>query len=277
VRTLILGAGGQVGRALAAALPDATALDRAAFDIAAPGPLDGWDVVVNAAAWTDVDGAETRRAEAWRANAVGPAVLAAAAREHGFVLVHFSSEYVFDGESARSYLEGDPVAPLSAYGAAKAAGDLAVQGVARRYLVRPTWVVGEGRNFVRTMLGLAGRGIAPTVVDDQIGRPTFAIDLAAAVVGLVGGSAPFGDYHVTGGGEPTSWAGVAREVYRLTGRSDLAVTGTSTAAYFADKPAAARRPLNSVLDTGKAAAAGVPMPDWRTALAAYVGALASTG
>jgi dTDP-4-dehydrorhamnose reductase len=277
VRTLILGAGGQVGRALAAALPDAKALDRAAFDIAAPGPLDGWDVVLNAGAWTDVDGAETRRAEAWRANAVGPAALAAAAREHGFVLVHFSSEYVFDGESARSYLEDDPVAPLSAYGAAKAAGDLAVQGVARRYLVRPTWVVGEGRNFVRTMLGLAGRGIAPTVVDDQIGRPTFAADLADAVVGLVGGNAPFGDYHVTGGGEPASWADVAREVYRLTGRSDLAVTGTGTAAYFADKPAAARRPLNSVLDTGKAAAAGVPMPDWRTALAAYVGTQASTG
>jgi dTDP-4-dehydrorhamnose reductase len=277
MRTLILGAGGQVGRALAAALPDATALDRTAFDIAAPGPLDGWDVVINAGAWTDVDGAETRRADAWRANATGPAALATAAREHGFVLVHFSSEYVFDGESPRPYLEGDPVAPLSAYGAAKAAGDLAVQGVARRYLVRPTWVVGEGRNFVRTMLGLAGRGIAPTVVDDQIGRPTFAADLADAVVGLIGGDAVFGDYHVTGGGEPASWAGVAREVYRLAGRSDLAVTGISTAAYFADKPAAARRPLNSVLDTGKAAAAGVPMPDWRTALAAYVGALASTG
>ena len=277
MKTLILGAGGQVGRALATALPDATALDRTAFDIAAPGPLDGWDVVVNAGAWTDVDGAETRRAEAWRANAAGPAALAAAAREHGFVLVHFSTEYVFDGESPRPYLEGDPVAPLSAYGAAKAAGDLAVQGVARRYLVRPTWVVGEGRNFVRTMLGLAARGIAPTVVDDQIGRPTFATDLADAVVRLVGGAVPFGDYHVTGGGEPASWADVARVVYRLAGRTDLAVTGTSTAAYFADKPAAARRPSNSVLDTGKAAAVGVQMPDWRTTLAAYVGALASTG
>ena len=92
MRTLILGAGGQVGRALTAALPDATAWDRAAFDLAKPGPLDGWDVVVNAAAWTDVDGAEVQRADAWRINAAGPAALAAAAREHGFVLVHFSSE-----------------------------------------------------------------------------------------------------------------------------------------------------------------------------------------
>ncbi len=277
MRTLILGAGGQVGRALAAALPDATALGRSAFDIAAPRHLGGWDVVINAGAWTDVDGAEAHRAAAWRANAAGPAALAAAAREHGFVLVHFSSEYVFDGASPRPYVEDDPVAPLSVYGAAKAAGDLAVQGVAHRYLLRPTWVVGEGRNFVRTMLGLAGRGIAPTVVDDQIGRLTFAADLATAVVGLLRSGAPFGDYHVTGGGEPASWAGVAREVYRLAGRTDLAVTGTSTAAYFADKPAAARRPLNGVLDTGKAAAAAVSMPDWRLGLAAYVRALAATG
>jgi dTDP-4-dehydrorhamnose reductase len=277
MKTLILGADGQVGMALAAALPDATALGRSAFDIAAPGPLDGWDVVINAAAWTDVDRAETQRAAAWRANAAGPAALAHAAREHGFVLVHFSSEYVFDGESPRPYVESDPVAPLSAYGAAKAAGDLAVQDVAHRYLVRPTWVVGERRNFVRTMLGLAGRGIAPTVVDDQIGRLTFAADLAAAVVDLLRSSAAFGDYHVTGGGEPASWADVAREVYRLAGRADLAVTATSTAAYFADKPAAARRPLNSVLATGKAAAAGVAMPDWRLGLATYVRAVATTG
>ena len=190
MRTLILGAGGQVGRALAAALPDATAWDRAAFDLAAldvapPGPLDGWDVVINAAAWTDVDGAEVHRADAWRANAAGPAALARAAAASGSVLVHFSSEYVFDGTSPRPYREDDPVAPLSVYGASKAAGDLAVQGVARRYLIRPTWVVGEGRNFVRTMLGLAARGIAPTVVDDQIGRLTFAADLAAAVVTLL--------------------------------------------------------------------------------------------
>ncbi|HEY0816871.1 MAG TPA: NAD(P)-dependent oxidoreductase [Pseudonocardia sp.] len=277
MRTLILGAGGQVGRALAAALPEATALRRSAFDITAPGRLDGWDVVINAAAWTDVDGAETQRAAAWRTNAAGPAALAEAAREHGFVLVHFSSEYVFDGQAPRPYVESDPVAPLSAYGAAKAAGDLAVQGVARRYLLRPTWVVGEGRNFVRTMLGLAGRGIAPTVVDDQIGRLTFAVDVAAAVVGLLRTGAPFGDYHVTGGGEPASWADVARDVYRLTGRADLTVTPTSTAAYFADKPAAARRPLNSVLDTGKAELAGVLMPDWRLGLTAYVRAFATAG
>jgi dTDP-4-dehydrorhamnose reductase len=270
MRTLILGAGGQLGHALAAALPEATALGRDACDVADPGPLGGWDVVVNAAAWTDVDGAEVHRADAWRANAAGPAALARAAREHGFVLVHFSSDYVFDGTTPRPYREDDPVAPLSVYGASKAAGDIAVQTAERRYLIRPTWIVGAGRNFVRTMLGLAGRGIAPTVVDDQVGRPTFATDLAAAVARLVGSAAPFGDYHITGGGEPASWAQVAREVFRLAGHADLTVAGTSTAAYFAERPGAARRPLNSVLDTGKAAAAGVVMPDWRTSLACHL-------
>ncbi len=273
VRVLILGAGGQVGRALRAALPDATALDRSAFDVAAPPPGFDWgahDVVVNAAALTDVDGAESRIADAWRANATGPAELAGAAREHGCVLVHLSTEYVFDGTADRPYREDDAVAPLSVYGASKAAGDLAVRGVERHYLLRPTWLVGEGRNFVRTMLGLAARGIAPTVVDDQVGRPTFAVDLAAAVVHLVGTRAPFGTYHVTGGGEPASWADVARATFAAAGRSDLAVTGTSTAEYFADKPHAARRPLNSVLDLGRAAAAGVALPDWRERLRAHV-------
>ncbi len=271
MRALILGAGGQVGRALASAVPTATALDRASFDIAAPSNLDwdSYDVVINAAAWTDVDGAETRRADAWRANATGPAALARIARAHDLLLVHLSSEYVFDGTSPRPYREDDPVAPLSAYGASKAAGDLAVSTLERHYLVRPTWVVGEGRNFVATMLGLAARGISPTVVDDQIGRPTFAADLAATIVHLVETRAPYGSYHMTGGGEPASWADVARAVYALAGRADLTVTGTTTEAYFAGK-AAARRPLNSVLDLGRVEALGVRPVDWRDSLARCV-------
>lgn len=274
MRALILGAAGQVGRALAAALPDATALGRDAFDIASPADLDwgSYDVVVNAAAFTDVDGAEgpVGRRAAWRANATGPAALAGIARRHGCALVHLSSEYIFDGTLERPYVEDDEIAPMSAYGASKAAGDLAVRGVERHYLLRPTWVFGEGRNFVRTMLGLAARGISPTVVDDQIGCPTFAPDLATAIVHLVTSGAPYGTYHVTGGGEPASWAEVARESYALAGHADLTVTGTSTEAYFADRPQAAKRPLNSVLDTAKAEKAGVDLPDWRARLAEFV-------
>ncbi|GAY09203.1 NAD(P)-dependent oxidoreductase [Pseudonocardia sp. N23] len=275
MKVLILGAGGQVGRALAAALPSAVALSRADFDITGTGPEPDWagfDVVVNAAAHTDVDGAQTPdgRVATWRANAVGPATLADRARRHGFTLVHFSTEYVFDGGKAAPYVEDDPVAPLSAYGAAKAAGDLAVAGAGRHYLLRPTWVVGEGRNFVATMLGLAGRGIAPTVVADQIGRPTFAPDLASAVLHLLSTDAPHGTYHVTGGGDPASWADVARAVFAAAGRDDLAVTDTTTAEYFAGKPDVAPRPLNSVLDLAKAHAVGVATPDWNSRLARYV-------
>jgi dTDP-4-dehydrorhamnose reductase len=276
VRVLVLGAGGQVGRALVTALPGATGLGHADLDIAdAAGSTIDWaayDTVVNAAAFTDVDGAETPdgRVAAWRANATGPAALARICREHGTTLVHLSTEYVFDGRAADPYPEDAPVAPLSAYGASKAAGDLAAQSVERHYLVRPTWLVGDGRNFVRTMLGLAAKGVEPTVVADQVGRPTFAPDLAAAIVHLVASDAPYGSYHVTGGGAPASWAEVARATFALAGREDLRITDTSTADYFADKPHAARRPLNSVLDLSRAAAQGVPLPDWRDRLAEYV-------
>jgi dTDP-4-dehydrorhamnose reductase len=276
MRVLVLGAGGQVGRALVAALPDATALGHADLDIAdaANATIDwaAYDTVVNAAAFTDVDGAETAggRAAAWRANAAGPAALAAICRRAGSTLVHLSTEYVFDGRAAQPYPEDAPVAPLSAYGASKVAGDLVVQTVERHYLVRPSWVVGEGRNFVRTMLGLAAKGVEPAVVSDQIGRLTFASDIAAAIVHLVASGAPYGSYHVTGGGEPASWADVARATFTLSGRGDLHVTDITTAEYFADKPHAACRPLNSVLDLSRAASVGVELPDWRERLAEYV-------
>jgi dTDP-4-dehydrorhamnose reductase len=274
VRVLVLGAGGQVGRALAAALPEAVALTRAEYDIAAGGDLDwaAFDAVVNAAGYTDVDGAETPdgRVAAWRANATGPAALARAAAVHRLTLVHLSSEYVFDGRAAEPYQEDAPIAPLSSYGASKAAGDLAVGWAERHYLVRPTWVVGDGRNFVRTMLGLAARRIEPTVVADQIGRPTFAVDLAAAIVDLLRSRAPYGSYHVTGGGQPASWADVAQATYAEAGYGSLGVTATTTAEYFASRPEAARRPLNCVLDCTKAEKAGIELPDWRDRLAAYV-------
>lgn len=276
MRALILGAGGQVGRALAAALPDAVALTRDRLDITAPEAAvvdwSGFDVVVNAAAHTDVDGAETAegRVTTWRTNAQGPATLAAIAREHDLVLVHLSTEYVFDGRKSGGYVEDDPFAPLSAYGAAKAAGDLAVRGHERHYVLRPTWVVGDGRNFVRTMLGLARRGIEPTVVADQIGRPTFATDIAAAIVQLVTAHAPYGTYHYTGDGPPASWAEVARATYDLAGRDDLRIVETTTAAWFADRPGAAPRPHNSVLDLEKARAVGLTPRPWREGLARYV-------
>jgi dTDP-4-dehydrorhamnose reductase len=152
-------------------------------------------------------------------------------------------------------------------------GDAAVALAPRHYVVRTTWVVGAGGNFVRTMLGLAGRGISPTVVADQIGRPTFATALAAGILTLLDGDAEPGTYNLTNTGEPVSWADVARAVYEHAGPGSD-VQDTSTAEYFADKPSAAGRPLNSVLDLDKAAKAGVVLPDWRRSLAEYLHALA---
>jgi dTDP-4-dehydrorhamnose reductase len=169
----IVGAGGQLGRAMSTVLPDAVVLTRADLDIVnaravAAHDWSGVDVLLNAAAYTAVDQAETPdgRVAAWAANATAVAHLAAAANNHGMTLVHVSTEYVFDGYGSEPFTEDAPLCPLSSYGASKAAGDVAAAVAARHYIVRTTWVTGEGANFVRTMLGLAARGVSPVVVAD---------------------------------------------------------------------------------------------------------------
>jgi dTDP-4-dehydrorhamnose 3,5-epimerase len=277
MKVAVLGASGQLGRALSALLPDAMLLRREDLDIADAGAVSSmdWsevDVIVNAAAYTSVDTAESPegRVAAWRANATGVANLARAANQQSKTLVHVSSEYVFDGRATQPIREDAPFSPLSAYGASKAAGDIAASLAARHYIIRTTWVTGNGSNFVRTMLGLATKGIAPSVVSDQIGRLTFADDLAMAVIQLVTTSAPFGTYNVTSGGEPASWADVARAVFEFSGRAASEVTDTTTAQYYAEKPHAAPRPLNSVLDLGKATALGLSLPHWHKRLHEYI-------
>ena len=278
--TLILGADGQLGRALQRQFPDAVALGRADLDVSDAAAVRdhrwaGVDVVLNAAAWTAVDAAEDpANHDAVRAanvDAVG--YLARAVRTCGATLVHISSEYVFDGEHVGPHPEDWPANPLSVYGRSKADGDVQAGYVTKHYLVRTTWVVGEGGNFVRTMAGLADRGVSPTVVDDQIGRPTFTEDLAAGIAHLLRTRAPFGTYNLTNGGEPASWADVAAAVFAARGRSADDVGRTSTAEYFADKPGAAVRPLNGVLDLAKISGTGFTPRDWREALAQYLATL----
>jgi dTDP-4-dehydrorhamnose reductase len=277
VTTVIVGANGQLGRALQREFPDAVALDRAALDVTDPAAVRDYrwgdvDIVVNAAAWTAVDAAEEPgNLEAVRAanvDAVG--YLARAVRTSGATLVHISSEYVFDGKHEGPHPEDWPPNPLSVYGQSKADGDTQATYVTKHYLVRTTWVVGEGGNFVRTMAGLADRGVSPTVVDDQIGRPTFTTDLAAGIAHLLRTRAPFGTYNLTNDGEPASWADVAAAVFEARGRSAEDVGRISTEKYFADKPQAAVRPLNSVLDLSKITATGFRPRDWRTALGEYL-------
>jgi dTDP-4-dehydrorhamnose reductase len=233
------------------------------------------DVVVNAAGWTAVDAAEDpanlAAVRAVNVDAVG--YLARAVRTCGATLVHVSSEYVFDGKHEGPHPDDWPPNPLSVYGQSKADGDTQASSVTKHYLVRTTWVVGEGGNFVRTMAGLADRGVCPTVVDDQIGRPTFAADLAAGIAHLVRTRAPFGSYNLTNSGDPVSWADVAAAVFEARGRSASDVGRTSSEKYFADKPRAAVRPLNSVLDLSKITASGFAPRDWRPALTEYLAAV----
>jgi dTDP-4-dehydrorhamnose 3,5-epimerase len=278
--TLVLGASGQLGHALAGELPGNRAVGRRELDLADPASLGAWpwwdhDVVVNAAAWTAVDAAEDERRAAWAANATGPAQLAVIARRHRLTLVHYSTDYVFDG-SVTPHREDEPVSPLGVYGQTKAAGELAVASVPRHYVLRTSWLVGEGQNFVRTMARLADSGTCPRVVDDQWGRLTFTHELARATRHLLDVGAPFGTYHVSNGGPPASWADVARSVFALRGRDPEDVTRVSTAEYTAGL-ATAPRPVHSTFDLTRLEETGFVPVAWPEALASYVAGLPQAG
>jgi dTDP-4-dehydrorhamnose 3,5-epimerase len=263
-RAIILGADGQVGRALAAQFPTAHRVTRAELDLADADAIAGWpwenyDVVLNAAAWTAVDAAESAegRRGAWQVNATAPALLAREARRHDLTLVHFSSDYVYDGTRPEPD-EDEPLSPLGAYGQSKAAGDLAVAGAPRHYVLRTSWVIGEGHNFVRTMQRLAADGATPEVVGDQVGRLTFADELARAVHHLLAHRAAYGVYHVSNDGPAQSWADVARAVFEASGRSADDVRETTTEQWQAAQGdrVIAPRPRLSTLDLGKLRSTG---------------------
>ncbi len=226
--------------------------------------------MLNAAAYTAVDVAETPdgRVAAWRANAQAPAALARASDTHGFTLVHYSSEYVFDG-TAELHDEDEPLSPLGVYAQTKAAGDVAVSTSRRHYLLRTSWLIGDGHNFVRTMLRLAEQGTAPSVVDDQHGRLTFTDELTRATRHLLEARAAFGTYHVSNAGPVMSWADVARRVYAAAGRSTDDVTAVSTETYSAGRDLAPR-PRHSALDLTKLASTGFVSVSAEERLEAYL-------
>lgn len=271
---LVVGRTGQLGRALVTLLEERglphRAVGRDELDLAEPGSwpevlrtgegLRRYRAVVNAAAHTAVDDAETPegRTAAWAANATGVAALAAACAAARVPLLHVSTDYVFDGSLPldHEYPVDAPVGPLSVYGQSKAAGEAAVRALPRHWVVRTSWVIGDGRNFVSVMAELAARGVDPRVVDDQVGRLTFVEDLAAGALHLVECAAPCGTYHLTGAGEPLSWAEVARRVFELSGADPDRVRPVSTAEYTGDRTGVAPRPRNSVLDLSALRATG---------------------
>ena len=275
--SLIIGRSGQLGRSLAEALPDAVAVGRETLDLADPESVAQFDfapygVVINAAAYTKVDAAETDdgRREAWAVNVTGVAALVRAAREHQLTLIHISSDYVFDG-SAEVHGEDEPLSPLGVYGQTKAAADAVVATLRTHYILRTSWVVGDGHNFVRTMVGLADRGVRPAVVEDQWGRLTFTSELARGIQHLLAVSAPYGTYNLTNSGPPMTWAAIAREIFTARDADPADVSGTSTAAYAAGKQLAPR-PRHSTLSLDKITATGFRLEEAGRALQRYLAA-----
>ncbi len=274
-RTLILGAGGQLGKALAKAFPHAAVASRTELDVSDPVAVGAWpwaefDVVLNASAYTAVDEAETRegRRTAWSVNAGAVSRLADAADAHGVTLVHFSTDYVFDGEH-ELHVEDEQPAPLSVYGQSKAAGELAATSTRRHYVLRASWLIGDGANFVRAMASLAARGISPSVVDDQFGRLTFTDELARATRHLLESDAPYGVYHVSNGGDVISWHVIAQTVFKLLDHDPFAVQPISAADYAVGKDLAPR-PRHSGLSLAKLESTGFVPVDALEPLVRYV-------
>jgi len=267
-KILIIGAYGQLGLGLQERFPDAKAVDRDTFDMTDRALVQSYDwsgieTIINAAAYTNVDGAETEegRIAAWQANAVGVGNLVKIANKIEATLIHFSSDYVFDGQTF-PHKETESFSPLGVYGASKAAGDIAVAAVAKHYLIRTSWVIGKGKNFVRTMLGLAEKGISPSVVNDQTGRPTFVSQLVNAVDHLIKNNAPFGTYNVSNDGPVVSWADLARETFKLGGYEKIMVADITTKDYNASKPTVAPRPPHGEFDLSKITATGLKLRTW---------------
>lgn len=271
---LVTGADGQLGRALRPLLPKGRFVDVGELDITdrtALSELDwgGIDAVINAAAWTAVDAAESleNTLPAWDVNVTGAANLAWHARRLGVPFVHISTDYVFRGEHSAPVTVDTAFDPQGVYGLTKAASEMAARLSPRHYVVRTSWVFGDGPNFVRTMLRLAGSRDHVRVVDDQFGRPTSAADLAAALVALLDSGSSPGTYHATGGGDVVSWAEVASAALDGT---DCAVHPIRTSEYAVSAPGAAPRPPYSALDLTSLTDVGIPMRDWRVALEEYL-------
>jgi dTDP-4-dehydrorhamnose reductase len=289
MRVLVTGAGGQVGEAVARLLADhakVTAHDHGSLDLEKPDDIRYCvrearpDVIVNAAAYTAVDRAETDEDRARAVNATAPGILGEEAKRAGALLVHYSTDYVFDGELDRPYLETDAPRPLSVYGRTKLEGEKAVAASGCRHLIlRTSWVYApRGKNFMLTMLRFAAERDSLRIVDDQRGAPTSSEQLARATIALLDAESDqsvSGVYHATASGE-TTWFGFARAIFEARRRmlGDAFRIPTLVPIATADYPTPARRPKNSLLSNAKLENVfGVRLGDWRDGLEEAIGAL----
>jgi dTDP-4-dehydrorhamnose reductase len=269
----VLGHAGMLGQDFMSALADrdVTGFDRSEFDItdldSVRSVLTDFDVVINCAAWTAVDDAEEKEPAALAINGAGPKNVAIVCKEIGAKLVHISTDYVFSGDATSPYAEDALVGPKSAYGRTKLAGEIAIRETLPldHYIVRTAWLYGEhGPNFIKTMLHFEKNKETISVVDDQIGQPTWTKDLVSQIIAMVYAKVPAGTYHGTSSGQ-TSWFGLTQRIYGLIEADPNRVLPTTTDAF----PRPAPRPAYSVLGHDKWSSVGMsPIRNWDEALAA---------
>lgn len=272
-KTLVLGANGQVGKALNKLRPDFVYYDRDTVDLSSQRSIDSvdwtkFDTVINAAAYTAVDKAEDEQELARSINAIAVGVIAEKLSRAGGMLIHFSSDYVFDGVN-EVHDENERPNPQSVYGETKHQGDIMALSNPNTYVIRTSWVIGDGNNFARTMLKLAKENKEPAVVNDQFGRPTMANLLARFSIFLTENKPETGVYNLSNDGPTISWFDLARKVFELSGRNPENVSGVLTEEYFKDKPHATR-PKYSTLSLEKTKGAGFTINDWRNDLEEYI-------
>jgi dTDP-4-dehydrorhamnose reductase len=275
----ILGSNGQLGRELVKHYPSADAYGHKDLDISDPVQVDGinwsqYDTIINAAAYVNADNSQTPEGEilTWKANFLGPTNLAKVAIKNNLHLIHFSSEYVFNGDIS-NHSEDEPFSPLSVYGKTKAAADEVVSKVPNHHILRTTWVVGDGHNFVKTMTKLADMRIDPKVVDDQFGRITFTSELVRAVDHILNNEVATGTYNLSNSGKIRSWADIAALTYEMAGHDPSRVIPISTAEYSSDKKNFAPRPTHSDLDLSKIQATGFVSEDYEPLMQSYIDGL----
>lgn len=280
--TVVIGATGQLGRALQDLLPpDSTRfLSRMDIDLSDLSSIDNYDwnsvgTIINAAAFTAVDDAESLngRKIAWQVNSIAVAELAKIAAVRNATFVSVSSDYVFDGVN-EVHTENEPFSPVSVYGQTKAAGEIAAMHAPKHYILRTSWVVGDGHNFVKTMHTLALRGIRPQVVSDQLGRLTFTSELARAIVHLLSSGADYGTYNVTCSGPQMTWFDIAQIIYRSRSLEPTMVSPTTSEEYAQNQIALGKpiapRPAHSTLDLSKICATGFQPQDAQELLSDYL-------
>ena len=291
-KILVTGANGQLGKALKSVFKDAEFATKEDLDLTSnlhnARKWNDYKIIINAAAYTQVDNAESKegRKTAWSVNAKAVGELSKIANKYNITLVHISSDYVFDG-TKQEYDEQDDLCPLGVYGQTKAAGDLLVSNTKKHYIIRTSWVIGDGNNFVKTMQNLADKNIEPDVINDQIGRLTFTDDIAKGIEHLISNEAEYGTYNLTSSGEKSSWCDIAKAVYELSGKKASMVSPVSTEEYYEnminklkkkakdegstyEKPNISPRPSQSSLNINKIEKTGFKPKDWQKALKNYI-------